>query len=105
MAHFENDTIQPNNTVKGLQRPLLPFQDVFTDLGSDVGDTRFGEVKFVDLPQLLFNIAGAHALGIERDYQFFDTFGQTATFRHYDGLKSGGPVPGYFYPYRPIFTF
>lgn len=95
VAHLEGDAVHPHDAVEPLQGPLLPLGDVLAHAVGDGGDGGLGDRETVDLPQLLLDVARAHAHGVKGDDQLLDALGQAAPLGHQHRLKGAGPVAGH----------
>lgn len=104
LIDLEVDGIQKDYGVNVLQRSVLPFLDHGHDFIGDIGDERRGDIHAVKLLEMVLNLAGANAPGIEGNNLVFDAGNVLLMLLHNDRFKFAVSVTGYGQFHIAVFT-
>ncbi len=81
------DGVQVNNGINGVQRPVLPRLDLVQDGISHPGDQRRRHLNLVDLFEVILELPGRHAAGVQRQNLIIEALQTDLAFAHQLGLE------------------
>ena len=94
VADLHHDGVDQQHRVDAVQGPVLPRQQVLDDGVGDPADGVPGDLGAVDLGQMRLDVAGGHALGVQRDHVPGQAVQAALTLAHRHRREARVAVPG-----------
>ena len=92
VADFDPQSIEENDRIDRIERPVLPVPDFFEDGIGDPADQIWRDIDAVELGQMALDLANRHAAGVEAQNLIVEPVEPGLAFRDQLRLKAPRPV-------------